>query len=372
MPGVHVLYAQTRDPADRTSLVGVERDHHRALIEIERPGLGAPTQLVRIDFAQGTLEEVWSPSQALSRTLEVGNALGPKLPDALDAGAAFQADLVGWAGRLATSGPPWADGVLATAPGAKHIVFVSSRYAWVTGPDGARPSMVGPAGRGVLSADGEGLAWAAVVDHMATPPVRLVVARLGGGGNPDAITGITNPRSITWSHDGKHVYVVARGEVDGSAAGGCLYAVDAMAHTSKMLACADGEKHGIAISPDDRFAVLTGYTPGTPHLSSDVTYVALPAGPVKRHVHVRLLTSGGILDDAGLFVMSDASFVAALDLSTGRQKIAKSPDGALQIGAWVGSRSLVALRTVEDRTMLERIDVDALVPVKPDELPPGP
>jgi hypothetical protein len=372
MPGARILYAASRDPADRTSLVGVDREHERALLEITRPGLGAPTQLVTVDLAHGAMADAWSPSQALSRTIDVGNTLGPRLADTLDAGAAFQADLVGWASRLAAAGAPWSDDTLATTPQGKHIFFASGPHAWVTGPDGARPSAIGVAGRGVLSPDGDGLAWTAVVDRVRAPPTRLVMARLTGGGNPDAISGILDPRGVTWSHDGKHLYLVAKDVRDAGLAGSCLYAVEATTHIAKMLACTPGEMLTLALSADDRFAVLCGPASGTLSRVSqaDVTYVALADGRVKSHQRVPLQASAGIVDDAGLFVMSDGVLVAAVDLATGRQKVARSSAqpgvGALQVGGWIAPRSLVTLRSTDVRAILERIDVDALVPMKPD------
>jgi hypothetical protein len=371
IPGAHVVYAQTRDPADGVKLVGVDPERHRALLEIGRSGTDAPLQLVTVDFARGDVVEAWSPSQALARIASAENARGPSLADELDAGAALRADLIGWSQRLAATGSPWTDGLLATAPGAKYVLFPSGHFLCGLGPSGT-PYVLGALGsRGpggaVLSPDGGAAAWWGIVDHVRGARQRVVIGSLAAGGNPEAIAGLTEPEAVTWSRDGARVYLFATAPIDGGSASGCFHSIDAKTHAAKMLMCVPGGGRGVALSPDGRLALLSSRsTDARPGM--DLVWLDLSDGRVKRQLRMPVVADGmGLLDDKGLFVTTANSrgpVVTAVDLATGRTKLARYDGDPLHVGDWIGPRSFLGLRTTKDMAVLERIDVDALVATK--------
>jgi len=362
MPGVTAAYAQPRGPGDEAKLVGVNRETHEAVIELRRPVSGAPPQVLRVHLGRGELVDAWSPTHVLGRVTAPGNRRGPELADALNGTQDLWNDLQGWANRMAAAGPPWADDLLASNPGGNRFVFTAGVWNWTAMASHAGIQNLGPAGHARMTSDGHMAAWVGVADRIRGAVPKVLVVDFDAGMAPFSVEGVVLPQELTWSVDGKTLYAAGVSTADG---GGerCLFAIDPRAHKATSLTCQPGGERSVSFSPSTKLAVIAALAPEPSKVHTDLTFVSLPDGAVKKQIRVPVEGREGILDDDGVYAFeahTPAPLLVVVEMASGKKTIAKEVGDPLVVGGWLGKRSFVGLRTANDVLRVDRVDVDGL------------
>jgi len=333
------------------------------VIELRRPLSGAPPQLLRVHLGRGELVEAWSPTHALERVIAPTNVVGPALADKLNAHDALQGDLVGWAKRMVAAGPPWADDVLAYSPGGERIVYAAGRSTWAAHANGSGTGNVGPAGHARMAPNGRVAAWAAVADRVSAATAKVVIMDFDAGNMPFIVQGVASPQDLTWSPDSKTLYAAGVTVPDAGPAEACLFAIDPHAQAVKKLACAGGGERFVAFSPSVKLAVLAAHAAEPSKVYTDLVFVSLPDGAVKKQVRIPVEGRGGIVDDDGVYAVEargPSALLTVVDMASGRKTFAKEVGEPLVPGGWIAKRSFVGLRTDKDVLRIDRVDVDHL------------
>jgi hypothetical protein len=217
-------------------------------------------------------------------------------------------------------------------------------------------------------------AWSGIDANATQIPARLFLADLDTTTPGAPVADLSGVEDVTWSPDGTTIYVLAKGS--------CLHAVDVKTRAAKPIACNPGHQSTrLLLSNDGKTGVLSGYTQDPAKLYTDLVFLTLPAGTVRRKVRIPVIEHSSLIDDAGLFVTygyNHGQYLVRVDLATGTQRItddeisSRTRRRLLESTAWYGPRTIVGLRQSNAGAVLEEIALDELPQVTPDKMPEAP